>query len=96
MIRKVALLALGMVLTAAGLIGLVLPVIPGLLLLAAAAGCFSLASARFHSALDGRLRCHPRLRLLRQRWHSGRDLRPLRRTALAFWLALASLLPERR
>lgn len=96
MLRKLVLFSAGAALTLLGLIGLVLPVLPGLLLLAAAAGCFSLASPRFRAALEQRLHGHPRYRRALSSWRSTRHL-PLRsRLSLAFWLMLRSLTPEPR
>ncbi len=60
MIRKLLLISVGLGLLLLGLVGLVLPVLPGVLLLAAAAGCFSLASRRFRAGLESRLRRDPR------------------------------------
>jgi uncharacterized protein len=96
MLRKLMLTMVGLALTVLGVIGLVLPVVPGLLLLAAAAICFSMVSPRFHGAVNARMRRHPRLRLAQLRWRAGRGLGPARRMALAFWLTLGSLLPSGR
>ena len=51
------LFALGWVFTALGVIGLILPLMPGTIFLIAAAWCFSQSSPRFESWLLG----HPRL-----------------------------------
>lgn len=51
------LFALGWVFTALGVIGLVLPLMPGTIFLIAAAWCFSRSSPRFEAWLVG----HPRL-----------------------------------
>ena len=88
MLRKILLLGAGLLLTLLGLAGLVLPLVPGLLLLAAAAGCFSLASPRFHDELTRRLSRYPRYRAATRRWHAARGLRPADRLKLALWLAL--------
>jgi uncharacterized protein len=96
MVRKLILTATGLALTVLGLIGLVLPVVPGILLLGGAAVCFSMVSPRFHGAIETRMRRHPRLRLAQLRWRAGRGLSRARRTALAFWLAVGSLLPTGR
>lgn len=96
MIRKFLLLSVGVGLLLLGLVGLVLPVLPGVLLLAAAAGCFSLASNRFRRTLELRLARHPRYRAALRRWQAARGLSPWRRAQLGFWLTAASLLPAGR
>jgi len=96
MLRKLVLMVAGAALVMLGIIGLVMPVMPGLLLLAAAAGCFSLASTRFRVRLERHLNRHPRYRRALHRWQTGTGLPPLRRLQLAFWLTLRSLVPERR
>jgi uncharacterized membrane protein YbaN (DUF454 family) len=96
MLRKLLLWMAGLALTVLGMIGLVLPVLPGLLLLVAAAGCFSLASPRFRHTLEQRLHRHPRCRRALRRWQSTRGLPAWSRMQLAFWLTVGSLLPEQR
>lgn len=96
MIRKVLLVLLGLVLTVAGVAGLILPVVPGLLLLVAAAGCFSLASHRFRRTLDDRLRHNRRYQAAVRRWRAADGLPAWRRLQLAFWLTVQSVLPARR
>ncbi|MEQ8861054.1 MAG: DUF454 family protein [Pseudomonadales bacterium] len=93
MVRKLLLLLAGVGLLLLGLIGLVLPVLPGVLLLIGAAGCFSLASDRFHAALGSRLERHPRHRLAWRRWQASSGMPLWRRAQLGFWLTLASVLP---
>ena len=96
MLRKGLLMLAGASLALLGLIGLVVPVLPGLLLLLAAAGCFSMASPRLKASLEGRLDRHPRYRSARRRWRLARALAPWQRVQLAFWLTLGSLLPSER
>jgi uncharacterized protein len=96
MLRKVVLITLGAALTVLGLVGLLLPVLPGVLLLIAAAACFSVASRRFRIRLEQRLEKHPRHRQTLRRWQSSRDLPTWQRAQLACWLTLGSLLPESR
>lgn len=93
MIRKLLLLVAGLALTVLGLIGLVLPVLPGLLFLAAAAFCLSLASQRLRHRIDGHLERHPRVQRARRRWQAGRSLPVWHRLRLGFWLSLSALLP---
>lgn len=96
MVRKLLAMVVGLTLTVLGLIGLVLPVLPGVLLLMGAAACFSLASRRFRTGLERRLNSHPRYRSALRRWHGARTLPAWHRARLAFWLALGSLVPEQR
>jgi uncharacterized membrane protein YbaN (DUF454 family) len=96
MLRRLMLLIAGVGLTVLGLIGLVLPVMPGLLLLIAAAGCFSLVSPRFRAGVERRLDGHPRYRGALRRWRTSRDLPMWARLRLAFWLTLRSVMPGTR
>jgi len=96
MIRKLLLLVAGLALAVLGLIGLVLPVLPGLLFLAAAAFCLSLASQRLRHRIDGHLAGNRRLQRARRRWEAGRSLPVWQRLRLGFWLTLAALLPASR
>jgi uncharacterized protein len=96
LLRKVLLLLSGAVLTLLGLVGLVLPVMPGLVFLVAAAGCFSLASRRFRVTVERRLRRHPRYRRTLRHWRSGQGLPFGQRLQLGFWLMVGSLVPGRR
>lgn len=96
MLRKGLIFLAGLVLTVFGIIGLVLPVMPGLVLLIAAAACFSVTSPRFRARLEQRLGRHPRYRRVLRRWQLTHGLPAWRRLQLAFWLTLSSLLPEQR
>lgn len=96
MLRKLLLLTAGVMLALLGVLGLVLPVLPGLVFLAGAALCFSVVSRRFKAALHGRLRHNPRYRHAMIRWRAAGALRPAQRLRLAFWLAAAMLVPQRR
>jgi hypothetical protein len=95
MLRKLLLTMAGLALAVLGVIGLVLPLMPGVILLVGAAACWSLASRRFRMRLEQRLHRHPRGRLALRRWRAGSGLPAWRRLKLAFWLTLGSLLPER-
>ena len=86
MMKRAALIALAIGFTAIGLIGLLIPVIPGVLFLVLAAGCISLASDRVHQKFSA----SPRYRRWRQRWDSSSGLSPLNRTKLAFWISVDS------
>ena len=82
MLQRAFYLTLGSCLTVLGLIGLVLPVIPGVLFLVLAVLCFSAASPR----LQRRLERHPTYRGWQTRWHASSGLPFYRRWQLAFWL----------
>ncbi len=96
MLRKVLATLAGIALMVLGLIGLVLPVLPGLLFLVAAAGCFSIASRRFHSRLQRHIARHPRYHRALRYWRLGRSLPGWARLRLAFWLTVGSLVPDQR
>lgn len=82
MFKRAVLFSLGSVLVVLGLIGLLVPILPGVLFLALAAICFSATSPRFQSRLER----HPAWRGWRLRWRESRGLPFLRRIQLAFWL----------
>ncbi len=81
--RRPLLLAAGWVFTALGVIGLVLPLLPGTVFLILAAWCFSQSSPRFETWLLE----HPRLGPHVRRW---RDTGAISRQAK--WLACGSML----
>ncbi|KRE11169.1 hypothetical protein ASE63_20855 [Bosea sp. Root381] len=62
--RRPLLFAAGWILTAIGVVGLILPLMPGTIFLIAAAWCFSQSSPRFEAWLLG----HPRLGPQVLRW----------------------------
>lgn len=82
MFRRALLTCLAIGFAALGLIGLLVPILPGVLFLAVAALCFSAVSPRFQA----RLNRHPAWRGWQLRWRQGRGLPLLRRLKLAFWL----------
>lgn len=84
MIKRAFLICLGSAFIALGLVGLLVPVMPGVLFLAVAAVCFSATSSRF----QGRIERHPAFRGLRNRWRAGRHLPLFHRARLAFWLTV--------
>lgn len=82
MIRTALLSGLGFILVLLGLVGLVVPLMPGIVFLAAAGCCFAALSPRFQARLDR----HPAWRGFHRRWASSRHQPVLRRAKLAFWL----------
>lgn len=82
MIKRALLIFLGSGFVVLGLIGLVIPILPGVLFLAMAAVCFTATSARFQA----RLKRHPTWRGWQLRWRESRGLPLLRRFQLLFWL----------
>lgn len=82
MIRTTLLFGLGTLLVLLGLIGLVVPLMPGIVFLAAAACCFGALSPRFQTRLER----YPAWRGFNSRWVASRGLPVLRRAQLAFWL----------
>jgi uncharacterized membrane protein YbaN (DUF454 family) len=82
MIKRAILMCLGAFLLVLGLIGLVIPILPGVLFLVLAAVCFSATSPKFQARLER----HPAWRGWRLRWRESRGLPLIRRIQLAFWL----------
>ena len=82
MLKRALLIAAGFGLLGLGLIGLLIPVLPGVLFLVLAVLCFSATSPR----LQARMERHPAWRGWRLRWRQSRGLPVLRRLQLAFWL----------
>lgn len=86
MMKQMLLYLLAAVFAAIGVVGLLIPVIPGILFLLLAAGCVSLASDRVHQKFSS----HRGYRRWRERWDAGAGLSPFNRTKLAFWLTIDS------
>lgn len=86
MMKQVLLYVLAIAFAAIGVVGLLIPVIPGVLFLLLAAGCVSLASDRVHQKFSN----HPGYRRWRHRWDASAGLSPFNRAKLAFWLTLDS------
>lgn len=82
MIKRALLMLLGSTFVLLGLVGLVIPILPGFVFLALAAVCFSALSPRFQRRLDR----HPAWRGWRLRWRQSRGLPLLRRLQLGFWM----------
>ena len=90
MLKRFAFLTLGVVLSIIGVIGLVVPVLPGVLFLALAALSFSAGSPRVGTYLEG----NPTWRRYQRRWRRGAGLGPTERARLAFWLSVDAALPR--
>lgn len=82
MLKSIVLSVLAIGLLALGLVGLVIPIIPGVLLLIAAAFVASAASP----VVRDRLQRNPLLRRAHRRWHASAGLGLFDRLKLAFWL----------
>ncbi|MFP6774124.1 MAG: YbaN family protein [Alphaproteobacteria bacterium] len=82
---QLAMLALGLVCTALGIIGIILPVMPGTVFLLIAAWAFSRSSERLHLWLYN----HPRFGRVIQDWHQYRAI-PIRAKVLAIKMMGAS------
>ena len=93
-LRKLLLVTAGAVLTLAGLAGVLIPILPGLPLLAGAVLCFSMVSPTFKQRVGVHLFRQPRYRLARRRWNAGAGLPLLPRIRLALWTSLAALTPS--
>jgi len=97
-LKRLALYALALVLFALGLVGLLLPLLPGVFFLLAAVICLSLASP----SLAERWNRHPALARWHRRWRASAGLPGWQRGRLAFWLTADAALetlrrsPERR
>ena len=83
---RFSLIATGCLFVALGVIGLFLPVMPGVVFLILAAWCFARSSQRFHEALLRNPYLGPQVRA----WQSGRGFqRRLRvRILLIMWLSM--------
>jgi uncharacterized membrane protein YbaN (DUF454 family) len=86
MMKQMLLYSLAIVFAVIGVVGLLIPVIPGILFLLLAAACISLASDRVHQKFSS----HPDYRRWRQRWDASAGLSPFNRAKLAFWLTIDS------
>jgi uncharacterized membrane protein YbaN (DUF454 family) len=93
MLKRLLLMCTGLMLLALGLIGLLLPFLPGVLFLILAVACFAAVSTRFSHRLDR----NPQVRRWRARWRASAELSPIDRCRFVFWLTLSALLaPWRR
>ena len=92
MMKQTLLYLLAIVFAAVGVVGLLIPVIPGVLFLLLAAACVSLASDRVHRKFSS----NPGYRRWRQRWEASAGLSPFNRAKLAFWLTIDSTIAATR
>lgn len=85
-VLRMTLIAFGCLFVALGVIGLFVPMMPGVVFLILAAWCFARSSERFHDALLS----HPKLGPLILAWQSGRGFqRQLRtRILLIMWVSM--------
>ncbi len=95
MLRKLLFVLAGCSLTVLGVIGLVVPIMPGLLFLAAAVACFSVVSTAFRDIIGVHLFRQPRYRLARRRWNAGAGLPWAQRIRQVVWSGLAAAAPVR-
>ena len=84
MIKRVLLYVLAAAFAVIGVIGLLVPVIPGILFLLLAAVCVSLASDRVHDKFSS----NRHYRQWRSRWDASEGLSTVNRAKLAFWLTV--------
>ena len=93
MLKRLLLICLGTFFLVTGIIGLFIPVLPGILLLIAAAACFSSVSPPFNRWL----RQNRRVQHWQSRWQSSTELPLLKRIQLVFWLSAESIVdPSKR
>ena len=94
MLKRTALILATIAFTLLGLVGLLIPILPGFLFLILALVCVSALSPRF----ERRLARHPAWRGWRLRWRQSRGLPLYRRVQLAFWLSAEAVMQsfERR
>ena len=90
--KTILILAAGSISLTLGLMGLLLPFMPGFLFLLIAAACFASLSPRTRAGLER----HPRLQRFFGRLDAAAHLGVSARAKLAFWAALETIAPSRR
>ncbi len=88
MLKRTLLILGAIAFTLLGLVGLLIPILPGFLFLILAAVCVAATSPRF----ERRLATHPAWRGWRLRWRQSRGLPIHRRLQLAFWLSAEAVM----
>lgn len=88
MLKRAALIIAAIAFSLLGLVGLLIPILPGFLFLILAAVCVSALSPRF----ERRLARHPAWRGWRLRWRQSHGLPMHRRLQLAFWLSAEAVM----
>jgi uncharacterized membrane protein YbaN (DUF454 family) len=91
LLQQLLIGAAGVALTVLGILGLLVPVMPGLMFLAGAVLCFSLVSPAFKARVGVHLFRQPGYRLARRRWNAGLGLPPVQRLRLAVWTGVVAL-----
>lgn len=89
--RRPLLFATGWVFTVLGVIGLILPLMPGTVFLIAAAWCFSQSSPRFEAWLIGHPRLGPQVRRWRQTGSIARRVKYIACGSMVLSFALLAL-----
>ena len=81
-----ALISVGFICVGLGIIGLFVPMMPGVVFLLIAAWCFARSSERFHDALLS----HPQLGPQIDAWHSGKGFQRQLRTRILtiMWISM--------
>lgn len=90
--KHLLLITIGSIAVVIGVIGLVIPLIPGFLFLIVAALCF----ATLFPALRNRLQRNPRMHRLFQRLDKTQHLSVANRVKLTFWAIIESVAPDKR
>ncbi len=93
MLKRLLLGFLGIFFLFFGIVGLFIPVLPGIVLLIAAAACLSSVSP----PIDRWLRRNRRVRQWQSRWQNSAELPLSKRLQLVFWLSAESIVhPSKR
>lgn len=90
--KSLIVITAGIGATLLGLLGLLIPVIPGILFLLVAAICFASVSPEVRQQLQR----FPRFRRLMTRVDSGRGMQLMMRCRLVFWALLEAVNPRTR
>ena len=90
--KVVVLFLLGCASLVLGLIGLIIPIIPGFLFILIALACFASGFPQMKRSLNR----HPRLARFFDRLESGAHLHWMSRIKLAFWASLEAVNPKQR